>query len=188
MLVEASPEIFAMFKEDIRAYTVEALEKRGVEVMTGEVVAVDRARAGHAQVGNRASGPHARLGSRAAGERADPLARPRARARQPCRRRRRAADRLPPGGLRRRRHRGDHRREDRAGAAAARLGRAAVGRARGRDDRGAGRRQGDEAVQVPRQGHDGDDRPRCGRGADARRQDDEGQERPSWPGEPCISR
>jgi NADH:ubiquinone reductase (H+-translocating) len=38
MLVEASPEIFSMFKPDIRAYTVEALEKRGVEVMTGDVV------------------------------------------------------------------------------------------------------------------------------------------------------
>ena len=38
VLVEASPEIFAMFKEDIRAYTREALEQRGVEVMTGEVV------------------------------------------------------------------------------------------------------------------------------------------------------
>ena len=38
VLVEASPEIFAMFKEDIRAYTVDALEKRGVHVMTGEVV------------------------------------------------------------------------------------------------------------------------------------------------------
>jgi NADH:ubiquinone reductase (H+-translocating) len=37
-LVEASPEIFAMFKEDIRAYTVDALEKRGVHVLTGEVV------------------------------------------------------------------------------------------------------------------------------------------------------
>jgi NADH dehydrogenase len=37
-LIEASPEIFAMFKENLRAYTVEALEKRGVEVMTGEVV------------------------------------------------------------------------------------------------------------------------------------------------------
>jgi NADH dehydrogenase len=37
-LVEASPEIFAMFKENLRAYTVKALEKRGVEVTTGEVV------------------------------------------------------------------------------------------------------------------------------------------------------
>jgi NADH:quinone reductase (non-electrogenic) len=38
VLVEASPEIFGMFKPDIRSYTEEALSKRGVEVMTGEVV------------------------------------------------------------------------------------------------------------------------------------------------------
>jgi NADH dehydrogenase len=38
MLVEAGPEIFPMFKQDIRDYTVKALEKRGVEVMTGDVV------------------------------------------------------------------------------------------------------------------------------------------------------
>src|SRR5262249_21596369 len=37
-LVEAGPEIFAMFKPDIRNYAVEALTKRGVEVTTGEVV------------------------------------------------------------------------------------------------------------------------------------------------------
>src|SRR4029077_3899682 len=37
-LVEAGPEIFSMFKPDIRNYTVEALTKRGVEVATGEVV------------------------------------------------------------------------------------------------------------------------------------------------------
>jgi NADH dehydrogenase len=37
-LVEAGPEIFPMFKPDIREYTVEALEKRGVEVKTGDVV------------------------------------------------------------------------------------------------------------------------------------------------------
>jgi NADH dehydrogenase len=39
ILVEASPEIFAMFKPDVREYAVEALKKRGVEVRTGEVVA-----------------------------------------------------------------------------------------------------------------------------------------------------
>ena len=39
VLVEASPEIFAMFKPDIRSYTEKALEDRGVEVRTGEVVA-----------------------------------------------------------------------------------------------------------------------------------------------------
>jgi NADH dehydrogenase len=39
VLVEASPEIFTMFKPDIRAYTEKALVERGVEVVTGEVVA-----------------------------------------------------------------------------------------------------------------------------------------------------
>jgi NADH dehydrogenase len=39
VLVEAGPEVFAMFKPDIREYTVKALEKRTVEVMTGELVA-----------------------------------------------------------------------------------------------------------------------------------------------------
>src|SRR5262245_28898716 len=39
VLVEAGPHVFAMFKENLRKYTVEALEKRTVEVMTGEIVA-----------------------------------------------------------------------------------------------------------------------------------------------------
>jgi NADH:ubiquinone reductase (H+-translocating) len=38
ILVEAGPELFPMFKEDIRSYTEKALAKRGVEAMTGEVV------------------------------------------------------------------------------------------------------------------------------------------------------
>ena len=38
ILVEAGPELFAMFKPNIRAYTKKALEKRTVEVMTGEAV------------------------------------------------------------------------------------------------------------------------------------------------------
>ncbi len=38
VLVEAGPELFTMFKPDIRAYTVEALEKRTVDVVTGEAV------------------------------------------------------------------------------------------------------------------------------------------------------
>ena len=37
-LVEAGPDIFPMFKENLRTYTEEALTKRGVEVQTGEVV------------------------------------------------------------------------------------------------------------------------------------------------------
>ena len=38
-LVEAGPALFSMFKQDIRTYTEQALEKRGVEVVLGEAVA-----------------------------------------------------------------------------------------------------------------------------------------------------
>jgi NADH:quinone reductase (non-electrogenic) len=38
VLVEAGPELFPMFKPDIREYTQKALAKRGVEVRTGDVV------------------------------------------------------------------------------------------------------------------------------------------------------
>ena len=37
-LVEASPELFSMFKKNLRTYTKKALEDRGVEVLLGEVV------------------------------------------------------------------------------------------------------------------------------------------------------
>ena len=37
-LVEASPELFSMFKENLRTWTQRALEKRGVEVLLGEIV------------------------------------------------------------------------------------------------------------------------------------------------------
>jgi NADH dehydrogenase len=39
ILVEAAPELFAMFKPDVRRYTRRALEQRGVEVLLGERVA-----------------------------------------------------------------------------------------------------------------------------------------------------
>jgi NADH:ubiquinone reductase (H+-translocating) len=39
ILVEAGPELFSMFKPDIRKYAKGALEKRGVEVLLGEMVA-----------------------------------------------------------------------------------------------------------------------------------------------------
>ena len=39
ILVEAGEDVFMMFKPDIREYTRQALEKRGVEVMLGETVA-----------------------------------------------------------------------------------------------------------------------------------------------------
>jgi NADH dehydrogenase len=38
VLVEAGPEVFAMFKPNLRAYTEKALTKRTVELMTGEIV------------------------------------------------------------------------------------------------------------------------------------------------------
>jgi NADH:ubiquinone reductase (H+-translocating) len=38
LLVEAGPELFPMFKSDIRAYTARALEQRKVELLLGEVV------------------------------------------------------------------------------------------------------------------------------------------------------
>jgi NADH dehydrogenase len=38
VVVEAGPDLFPMFKPDIQSYTEKALAKRGVEVMTGEVV------------------------------------------------------------------------------------------------------------------------------------------------------
>ena len=39
ILVEAGPELFSMFKPNLRAYTDDALKKRTVEVITGEAVA-----------------------------------------------------------------------------------------------------------------------------------------------------
>jgi NADH dehydrogenase len=38
ILVEAGPELFPMFKSDIRTYAKEVLEDRGVDVMLGEIV------------------------------------------------------------------------------------------------------------------------------------------------------
>jgi len=38
IIVEAAPELFGMFKADLRKYAKKALEKRGVEVLLGEIV------------------------------------------------------------------------------------------------------------------------------------------------------
>ena len=67
-LVEAGPTLFAMFKQNLRDYTDQALEKRDVEVLVGEIVASVDAHAGDAEVGERAERAHARLGRRPAGE------------------------------------------------------------------------------------------------------------------------
>ena len=39
LLVEAGPQLFGMFKQNLRDYAAKALDKRGVEVMVGEAVA-----------------------------------------------------------------------------------------------------------------------------------------------------
>ncbi len=57
-----------MFKPDIRDYTQGALEKRGVEVQLGEIVASVTPDARDAQVGRGAQSAHARLGRGPAGE------------------------------------------------------------------------------------------------------------------------
>ena len=149
VLVEAGPDVFGMFKPNLRTYTREALEKRTRRGRHRGARRVGRADPRHAEVRDGDRRAHARLGRRPAGQPARPVARARPGARQPDRRRARSHGRGPSGGLRRRRHRRDHGREDRAGPAAARLGRAPVGGARGRDDRAAPPGEGAEAVQVP---------------------------------------
>ena len=137
VLVEAGPDVFGMFKPNLRTYTREALEKRTVEVVTGvRVASVAPTRV--------ALKPGAEIAAHTlvwgAGLQGNQLVQSLGldlRARQPDRRRARSHGPRPSGGLRRRRHRGDHGREDRAGPPAARLGRAPVGGARGRDDRAA---------------------------------------------------
>ena len=179
-----------MFKPNLRAYAKEALEKRTVEV--------DDRREGRSRSRRRASrsspatviAAHTLVwGAGLQGNQLVAVARARAAsAATGSASARTSSSRAIPSVLRRRRRRGDHRREDGAGAAAARLGRAPVGRARRRDHRPPRRGQGDEAVRLPRQGHDGDDRPRRRGRADARRADDEGHEGAGSPGAPCTSR
>ena len=170
-----------MFKPNLRAYATEALEKRTVEVMTGERVAsVSPTRVtlqsgtvleahtlvwGAGLSGNRlvqSLGLELERGNRiGVGPELD----------------------LP-----------DHPEvyvvgdiaaitdaEDGAGAPSARVRRPAVGRVRGRTDLPPHRRQEDQAVQLQGQGHDGRDRARRGGRPDARRKDHEGQE-----GDACV--
>ena len=46
ILVEAGPALLPMFASSIRSYTKKALEKRGVEVMLGDVASIEPTR-GH---------------------------------------------------------------------------------------------------------------------------------------------
>ena len=122
-LVEAGPEIFPMFKPDIREYTVKALEKRGVEVKTGDVVESIAPTRVKLKSGTELEAHTLVWGAGLQGnELVQSLGLELERG-QPDRRRRGAADPVASRGVRGRRRRRDHRREDRAGAAAARLGR-----------------------------------------------------------------
>ncbi len=147
-LVEAGPELFPMFKPDIREYAQHELEDRGVEIMLGErVEAVEPTRV------KLASGTvlNAHTLVWGAGLQASPLTESLGVELQKGNRI--AVDpelRLPgsPRGLRGRRRSVDHRRGDRRRAAAARLGRAPGRRARRREHRADRRGQEAEAVQV----------------------------------------
>ena len=188
ILVEAGPEVFAMFKPDLRSYTEEALAERTVEVMTGEIVESVTPTRVTLKSGTDLDAHTLVWGAGLQGnqlvqslgldlERGNRIG---------------VGPELTVA---------DHPEVYAVGDIAAitdaktehvlpQLGSVGLqsGRARRRDDRPAPRRQEGEAVQVPRQGDDGDDRARRGGRADDGRQDDEGQEGAGWPGAPCTSR
>ena len=176
VLVEAGPEVFSMFKPNLRAYTVKALEKRTVEVMTGEIVASVSPTRVTLKSGDELEAHTLVWGAGLQGnqlvqslgldlERGNRIG---------------VGPELTIAG---------HPEVFAIGDVAAitdaktehvlpQLGSVALqsGEHAGETIAQALRRQGDEAVQVQGQGHDGHDRPRSRRRADARRQDDEGQE------------
>ena len=133
-----SPDIFGMFKEDLRAYTQEALEKRGVEVLTGEVVESVAPKRVTLKSGTVLDAHTLVWGAGLQGNELDPLARPRARSAATASRSTTSCgspthpEVFAVGDIA-----AITDAKTRAGPAPARLGRAAVGRARGRDDRAA---------------------------------------------------
>ena len=122
ILVEAAASLFGMFRSTLRSYAKKELEKRGVEVLLGELVGIDRAHASPAQVRQGPQGAYSRLGRGPPGEPHRRSAAKRAAARQPHRRRARPQPLRSSGGLPRRRHRMDHRYEDQRRPSATRLG------------------------------------------------------------------
>ena len=79
ILVEAGPELFTMFKADIRKYTKKDAREARRRGHARRARRRDRADAREAQVGQGAEGAHARVGRRAAGEPDRAVARRRAR-------------------------------------------------------------------------------------------------------------
>ena len=166
-----------MFKTDIRSYTKQALEKRGVEVLLGELVARSRPTRVTLKSGTSARGAHARLGCRLqASPIADSLGH-RAARRATGSASSRISDspttpRCSPSAT----SRGSPtRRRNRYSRSSARS-RSSPASSAGDEHRASRRRQGDGAVRVSRQGHDGDDRPRRGGRPVHARTDDQGQD------------
>ena len=85
------PEIFAMFKPNLRAYTERRSRSAASRSSPGRRVASVAPHPRHAEVGHGDRRAHARVGRGPAGEPARPVARARARARQPDRRRSRTS-------------------------------------------------------------------------------------------------
>ena len=136
-----------------------------------------RAHACDPEVRPRPQGSHAGLGRGAPSAPTRGVAGRRARARQPDPGRARPQPRGAPGGVRRRRRRLDHGHQDRRRPAATRFGGPAGRPARGGEHRPPPRGQADRALLLPRQGDDGDDRPRRGGDPAPARPDDEGTDR-----------
>ena len=172
-LVEAGPELFPMFKPDIRAYTEKALDDRSVEVLTGEVV--------HSVMPTRVtlqSGTELKAHTLVwgAGLQGNQLV-------QSLGLELEKGNRIGVDGELRI---PSHPEVYAVGDVAAitdqktdqvlpQLGSVALQAGEHVGDRAQGRRQGDDGVQIPGQRNDGDNRTGRGRRADARRADDEGQ-------------
>ena len=152
---------------DLRAYAKQALEKRGVEVRAGEVVASVEPDARDPEVRQGPPCAHARLGRRAC---------------RPTRSSRRwgssssAVSGSPaepdlslaghPEVFAGRRHRVDHRGKRTRPSRSSARSRCRPGEHAGENIARLAAGKDTEPFRVPRQGHDGDDRPRRGGGAD----------------------
>ncbi len=148
VVVEAGDAVLSMFKKGLQTYAAKALEKRTVEIMLGEVVESIEPTRVRLKSGTVLNAHTLIWGAGPAGQPARVRPRARAAARQPDRGRTRPHDPRPPGGVRRGRHRVDHRHQDQERAPAARVGGAAGGRARRRDDLADPEEEEGRAVRV----------------------------------------
>ena len=176
-LVEASPDLFSMFKQSIRDYTKKALEKRGVDIMLGELVASVSPTRVTLKSGKELPAHTLVWG---AGLQACPLVSSLGLELQRGNRVAVGPDLAVPD------------RDElyavgdiawitdaKTDKVLPQLGSVALqsGERAGRQHRAAARGQADRALQVPRQGHDGDDRQGRRRAADAQRPHHEGPHR-----------